>query len=128
MNPLRTTAATLAATALVATPLAVLTAAPAQAAEKSGRCDGATFKLEVEKDDGRYEIDTDIDDARPGSQWRIVLKQDGRTLANVVRRADSDGDVDGVDRERRDTRGTDRFVLRVNKVGTSGGCALRIVR
>lgn len=128
MPSLRTATATAATAALVAVPLATVTASPGQAAERTGRCDGARFSLEVEKDDGRYEIDTDIDDARPGSRWRIVVKQDGRTVANVVRRADSDGDVDDVDRERRDGAGRSTFVLRVNKVGTGGACSVRVVR
>ncbi|MCL8023880.1 hypothetical protein [Nocardioides bruguierae] len=127
---LRAGLATVVATGLLATPLAVLAASPASAVEKErgGRCDGARFSLSVESDDGGYEVEADIDDAPRGSRWRVVMKQDGDRFVRTVARAtadddddDRDGDVD-IDRWRRNTNGTDTFVLRVNKVGTSGGC------
>lgn len=127
MSSLRRTTATLGSLALLSAPMMVLTATPAAAVEKSKRCDGAKMELSVEKDDGRWEVEADIDDARPGSKWRIVLKQEGKTFFNNVRRADDDGDI-SVDRDRPDTAGSDTFKLRVNRVGTSGGCTLKIVR
>jgi len=123
---LRRATAALATTSLLAVPLVALTATPASAVERSTRCDGGRVQLEVEKDDGRFEVNLDIDAPR-GTQWRIVLKQDGKTYVDGTRRADSDGDVD-LDRDRPDTAGKDVFTARVNKVGTPGACTLRIVR
>jgi len=127
MSTLRRTTATLGSLALFSIPMVALTAAPAAAVDKSKRCDGARMELSVEKDDGRFEVEADIDDAAPGSKWRVVLKQDGSTFFKDVRRADTEGDI-SVDRDRADTAGTDTFTLRVNRVGTSGGCSLTIVR
>ncbi len=127
MNALRRTTVTLGSLALLSVPMVALTATPAAAVEKSKRCDGATMELSVERDDGRFEVESDIDDAEPGSKWRIVLKQDGQTFFTDVSRADVDGDI-SVDRDRSDTAGSDTFKLRVNRVGTSGGCTLKIVR
>jgi hypothetical protein len=113
--------------ALLTVPAVSLTAAPAYAADKSKRCDGARMELSVEKDDGRFEVEADIDNANPGSRWRIVLKHDGKRYFRDVRRADGEGDI-SIDRTRRNTAGEDVFRMRVNKVGTSGGCSLKIVR
>jgi hypothetical protein len=127
MSPLRRPVATLGTLALLGVPALTLTATPAHAVDKSQRCDGARMELSVEKDDGRFEVEADIDDADPGSRWRLALRQDGNRYFKDVRRADGDGDV-SVDRDRPNTPGRDVFTLRVNRVGTEGGCTLRIVR
>lgn len=122
----RRTAATLAAGALVATPLAVLTATTASAdidKEREFRVAGADVDFSVEKDDGRYEVEVDLDDAPRGSKWRIVLRHDGTKIHDRVHRADGDGDID-VDRSRPDTRGDDRFKVVVKKVGGANRSAV----
>ncbi|QWC84014.1 hypothetical protein KLP28_10320 [Nocardioidaceae bacterium] len=115
MNARRLTA-TLATTALVATPLAIATASPAAAADREFRYAGGQIDFDVEKDDGRFEVSVDIDDARPGSRWVVVLKQNGNRFYKQTVRADREGDVD-IDRDRRDTRGRDTFKLRIKRVG-----------
>lgn len=122
MNKLLTTTAVLGSTALVAVPLTLLATTSASAVEKSGTCGGARFELDVEKDDGRFEVEADIDNARPGSQWRVVLRHDGKVVYNQVRTADREGDV-SVDRDRPNTAGDDRFRLNVRKVGTDTICS-----
>lgn len=116
MLNLRRTTATLGATALLATPLAVVAASPAVAADREFGYAGAEVEFDVEKDDGRFEIDVDVDDAKPGSKWRIVLRHNGKVFHKRVHTADSDGDID-VDRERRDTRGRDTFKLTIKRIG-----------
>lgn len=127
MSHLRRTTAGLGVAALVAVPATTMLAAPAHAVDKSKRCDGARMELSVEKDDGKFEVEADVDDAAPGSRWRIVLRQDGKRFFKDVRRADDDGDVE-IDRDRRNTRGKDVFRMTVNRVGTSGSCSLTITR
>lgn len=127
MSPLRRPVAAVSTLALLSVPALTLVAAPAHAVDKSQRCDGARMELSVERDDGRFEVEADIDDADPGSRWRIALRQDGNRFFKDVRRANGDGDI-SVDRNRPDTAGRDVFALRVNRVGTDGGCTLRIVR
>jgi hypothetical protein len=116
MPNMRRTTATIGAAALVATPLTLLTAAPASAAEKEFGIGGADIHFEVEKDDGRFEVELDIDDARPGSRWRVTLWHDGQRFHRKVHRADDDGEVE-IDKDRRNTRGKDVFKVRVKKVG-----------
>ena len=107
-------AATIGVTALVAAPL--VAAGPATAAERSFRYGGAKIEYDVEKDNGRFEVDVDIDNAKPGSKWRVTLWHDGVRYHQRVHTADREGDVD-IDKNRRNTKGADAFKLRVKKIG-----------
>lgn len=116
MLSLHRTIATLGATALVATPLTVIVAGPATAADREFRVAGAEVDFDVDKDDGRFEVEVNIDDATPRSKWRVVLRHDGKRFHKRVHRADRDGDIE-IDRTRRDTRGRDVFKVKVKKIG-----------
>lgn len=113
---LRRTAAALGTTALVAAPLTMMTASPAAAADREFRYAGAKVGYDVEKDDGRFEIDVDVDDAKPGSRWTISLWHDGKRYYHRTRTADRDGDIE-VQRSRANTRGKDVFKMRIKRVG-----------
>lgn len=126
LNARRTTA-TIGAAALLATPLAVLGAAPANAADREFRYGGAEVEFDVEKDDGRFEVDVDIDDARPGDRFRVVLRHNGKVFHKGTHRADRDGDVVDLDKNRPNTRGKDVLKLKVKKVGAKKA-AVRTIR
>lgn len=128
MTHLRKSTATLGATVLLAATLS-LVAGPAHAdgpeKDREFGVSGAEVDFSVSKDDGRFEVDVDIDDAHPGSTWRVVLWHDGKRFHGRVHRADGDGDIE-IEKTRRDTGGADTFKLRVKKVG--GGAASRTIR
>jgi len=114
------TGTAVAATAAVSLGSVALFAAPAHAdyeKEKDFRVAGVEADFNVELEHGRYDVDFDLDDARPGSRWRVVLKHNGTTFHNRVHRADADGDVD-VDTIRPNSKGKDRFTVKVVKVGS----------
>ena len=119
MTNIRKTVAAVGAAALLATPLSMI-ASPAHAddqeKEREFRVAGAEVDFSVEKDDGRFEVEVDIDEAEPGSEWRVVLWHDGKRFHNRVHRADGDGDVE-IDKNRPNTTGADTFKVRVQKVG-----------
>lgn len=119
MSKIRTATATLGAAALLVAPLSLMSApAHADGPEKNRefRIAGAEIDFSVEKDDGRFEVEVDVDDARPGSRWRVVLKHDGKRFHSRVHRADGDGDIK-IDRKRGDTPGADVFKVRVKQIG-----------
>lgn len=128
MSKIHKATATLSAAALIGAPL-TLAAAPAYAdgpeKDREFRVAGAEVDFSVEKDDGRFEVEADIDDAEPGSRWRVILKHDGNRFHKKVHRADSDGDID-IDKTRRDTKGKDVFKVKVKKLG--GGSKSRVIR
>ncbi|MEO9325340.1 hypothetical protein ABFT23_17745 [Nocardioides sp. C4-1] len=122
----RTTALT-AAAALVAGPAAVLLAPSAAHADvdRSGRCGGGTYELSVDREDGGYEASVDLDRVKPGTTWRVVVRHEGRVIANVVRTADREGDVE-VERFVRNTPGTETFRFTAKRVGTKVACGARV--
>lgn len=119
----------IATTALLATAGAgtvLMAATPAQAdVDRTGSCAGAAYELSVDRERGGWEVDADLDNAEPGSSWRVALRHDGQLVASKVHRADAEGEVD-VDAWRRNTSGTDTFALEVKPVGGSS-CSTRVV-
>lgn len=119
---------TLIATTLVATAAAsstVLVAGPASAdVERRGTCAGATYELNVDRERGGFEVDADIDNARPGSEWRFAIRHDGSLATSRVLRADDEGELD-LDTFRRNTRGKDTFRLTVTPAGGSS-CSVKV--
>jgi hypothetical protein len=109
---------TLMAAGLIAVPATAMGAAPASAAEREFRYAGAEVEFEVDKDDGRFEVDVQIDDAKPGSRWRVTLWHEGKRYHNRIHRADSDGEIE-IEKVRRNTAGRDVFKIRVQKVGST---------
>lgn len=118
--------AVLGTAALVAVPMALVAVPPATAAEREFRYAGAEIEFEVDKDDGRFEVDVQIDDADPGSRWRITLWHDGKRYHKRVHRADSDGEID-IDRNRPDTKGKDVFKIKVKRIGSSQSVTRTII-
>ncbi|WP_193604501.1 hypothetical protein [Nocardioides dongkuii] len=125
MSKIRTSIAMLGVTTLLAAPLSAI-AGPAHAdadaaanRERVFRVAGARVDFSVERDDGRFEVDVDIDNARPGSRWRIVLWHNGTRFHNRVHRADREGDVD-ISKNQGDRAGADTFKVKVKKVRGAG--------
>jgi hypothetical protein len=110
---MRTTAAALAAAVLVTAGTAV----PAQAGDneriREGRCSGsADWKLKVKPDDGRLEVEAEIDSNVNGQTWRWRISHNGSVSARG--RSTTRGPSGSFDVERRmsNLSGTDRFRLR----------------
>jgi hypothetical protein len=119
----------IASTALLATAAAgtVLVATPASAdadVERTGTCAGARYELNVDRERGGFEVDADLDRARPGSRWRVTLRHDGEVVTSKIHTADAEGDID-VDTWRRNTAGTDTFRLTVKPFGGTA-CSTKI--
>ena len=95
--------------------LGVLTAVPATAGDdeviRRGNCSGtADWKLKVKTDDGRLEVEGEVDSNRVGQRWRWRIVHDGNVSARgraITRRPSGSFDVErrvvnapGVDRIR----------------------------
>ncbi|MGV1003671.1 MAG: hypothetical protein ACOYEV_02655 [Candidatus Nanopelagicales bacterium] len=112
-----TTAASLLGLGLVAASPGLASAAEVER-EKHGSCTGgsAVWELNLEKEAGRIDADLEIDSNRAGQKWKITFKHNGTTIYSGTRTTDSDGEV-GVDRNRANKKGTDKFTF----TATSGG-------
>lgn len=120
-----TLAAALAAASLTA---GLVTAAPAHAGSDddkivTGSCSGRTdWKLKAEPDDGRIELEAEVDSNRAGQVWRWRIRHD-RTLSargTSVTRGPS-GSFD-VERRMADLAGVDVFVFRAVNRATGERC------
>jgi hypothetical protein len=86
VNSLTTSIATLTAAtavALLATPLA-----PAKDGDilRAGTCTGATnSKLKLSDEDGRIEVEFEVDQNRNGVRWVVAIRQGGQLARQLVR-------------------------------------------
>lgn len=121
----RRLAAALAAPALTLSvlPLSLLAAAPALASGgdahvRTGSCSGSTdWKIKAKADDGRIEVEAEIDSNRTGQTWAWKLKDNGDLVAkgsSVTRGASGSFSVS---RKPDDRAGTDSFVFRAVRAG-----------
>jgi hypothetical protein len=113
----------LAAAALVAATLPVLATAPAHAGDdneviRTGSCSGsADWKIKAKPDDGRLEVEAEIDSNRNGQQWRWRLKRDGNLLARGTSTTRGPSGSFEVERKVSNTRGKDVFKFRARHNG-----------
>lgn len=113
--------------ALVAAPLALVAAAPAQAdVDRGGACGGGRYEFSIDRERGGFEVSADLDDVAPGSTWLVKLWHDGDRFAKRTLTADREGDVE-IERFRTNSGGTDTFRFHAAKIGGSASCGKTIV-
>lgn len=122
--------AMVAAVALGGSGFAVMSTGAAAAAEsgKSKACDGGRISLDVDRENGRFEVEGDLDDVTPRARWRVTLKHDGKVVARATKRSDREGDLDAFEKRRPNTKGKDRFVFRAKRLSSGPSCAITVTR
>ena len=96
--------------------------------ERTVSCGQALVELNVDKEGNRFEVDGDVDNAKPGSTWKVVLRHDGDRVLTRTVRADVEGDLD-VETLRPNTAGSDVFTFRVKNVDTDAkACKVTVTR
>jgi hypothetical protein len=85
---------------------------------KTGSCtDGATWKLKVKTDDGRLEVEGEVDSNQSGQTWNWKIKDNGSVATNGT---DTTGGRSGsfsVERKITNKAGTDTVVFRATNSG-----------
>jgi hypothetical protein len=122
----RTALATFAAAALT---VSMGLVAPAHASHggddgirTSGRCSsGAHWKLKAKHDDGRIEVEGEIDSNHAGQKWHWTLKHNDSTSAKGTKRTGGGSGSFEVERRMADLAGKDHFSFRA----THGGSVCR---
>ena len=112
----RTAALTLSAAALG---LSALTASPAlasggdDAVQRSGSCSAGTeWKIKAKADDGRIEVEAEIDSNKVGQSWSWKFKDNGAVFATGTSTTTGPSGSFGVERKPANKAGTDSFVFR----------------
>ena len=80
---------------------------------RTGTCtDGATWKLKVKTDDGRLEVEAEIDSNVVGQRWRWALRHDGSVSDRGTGTTGGRSGSFEVERRMVDLAGADAVVLR----------------
>jgi hypothetical protein len=88
-----------------------------------GSCTGSThWKLKAKADDGRIEVEAEVDSNRSGQMWTWKLKDDGDAVASGASTTAGQSGSFSVQRKPADTSGTDHFVFRAVHPGTGEVC------
>ncbi|MCB1131122.1 MAG: hypothetical protein KDN05_08335 [Verrucomicrobiae bacterium] len=91
-----------------------------------GRCPGGVkTKLKASPENGRVEVEYEIDQARPGDRWRVVIKSNGRTILRTVRKVNSAGNVE-VRKLAANASGTETIRVRGKNLRTGHSCTLSL--
>jgi hypothetical protein len=117
------------AVAAVAAALVVPTAPAAMAGDddgevrRTGACSGsADWKLKAKHDDGRIEVEWEVDSNRSGQTWRVRVFDNGaRVVATRATTHDPSGSF-SVERKITDRAGSDRIVARSRHLATGQVC------
>jgi hypothetical protein len=128
------------AAALVAAVAALGTAAPAyasggaddhgrhgggsKAATASVKCAGGVLKLKAKQDDGRIEVEAEVDTNRNGQRWSMRIVDNGKTAWKGSRVTHAPSGSFSVEKRIANRKGKDVVTVRVARRGTV--CATRV--
>jgi hypothetical protein len=88
-----------------------------------GSCSGAaTWKMKAGPEDGRIEVEAEIDSNRNGQTWRWVLSHNGSVAARGSSTTRAPSGSFEVRRVLADLAGTDTFAFTAQRPGTSQIC------
>jgi hypothetical protein len=94
-------------------------------ARNHGSCSGGTdWKIKAKPDDGRIEVEAEIDSNVSGQQWHWVLKHNGSTSAHGTSQTHGPSGSFSVERRTVDAAGTDALRFRATHNGET--CVARV--
>ena len=115
-----TTLTLLAAQAVTVAALTAFVAGPAgasgggdDAVRTNGSCSGSTdWKMKAKSDDGRIEVESEVDSNKVGQNWNWKLKDDGALVSSGSSTTTGPSGSFEVQRKPANRAGTDHFVFR----------------
>jgi hypothetical protein len=116
---------------LIGATLPVLGAGAAQAAGgdvvRRGSCTGSTdWKMKAKPDDGRIEVESEIDSNRNGQTWTWRLKHDGDVAAHGRSTTHRPSGSFTVTRRTANSAGSDSFTFRAENARSGEVCVARV--
>jgi hypothetical protein len=109
------------ATGMLATAPAI--AAKGSAVVHTGSCSASSdWKLKVSPDDGRLEVEFEVDQNRNGQTWNVVLKHNGTTFFSGQRTTTAPSGSFSVTKRTANAAGTDTIVGRASNPKTGEVC------
>jgi hypothetical protein len=111
----------------------VITAVPSPAMAKSGdvvragSCTGsADWKLKVGPDNGRWEVEFEVDSNRVGQTWRVKIRSNGVIRYNRLKVTQAPSGSLTARKRVPDTAGSDLIVARARNVASGQRCVARL--
>lgn len=93
---------------------------------KRGQCSaGIETKLKVSPENGQIEVEYELEDAVPGSRWRVTITKNGRAILRKTQRASAAGYVE-VRQVTRNLAGNETIRATAKRVGAAGACTLSL--
>jgi hypothetical protein len=91
--------------------------------ERSGSCSGSTdWKLKAKPDDGRLEVEGEIDSNRNGQTWNWVIRHNGAIAARGQATTTAPSGSFEVERTLANLAGVDTFVFRATNPASGEVC------
>jgi hypothetical protein len=88
-----------------------------------GGCSGrAIWKLKAKPDDGRIEVEGQVDSNHAGQRWHWVLKHNGSVSARGTKSTSGTSGSFSVERRMADLSGRDHFTFRAERRATGEVC------
>ena len=130
MNSTRTLAATVALATLVVGSVALAPAASAKGSDgvrASGSCSaGATWKIKAKHDDGRIEVELEVDSNKVGQTWAVTIKDDGVVVFSGNRVTKAPSGSFSIEKRVANRAGTDSFVGVATNTKSGQTCTARV--
>ena len=77
---------------------------------RTGDCAGASnWKLKAKPDDGRLEVEFEVDQNRNNVAWKVKLRRNGKTLVSTTRRTQAPSGSFSLERRIANPAGTDKI-------------------
>ena len=90
---------------------------------RRGSCTGSTdWKLKAKHDDGRLEVEGEVDSNRNGQSWRWRMVHDGSLSARGTATTHAPSGSFSVERRMVNQRGTDKIVFKARNLRTGEVC------
>jgi hypothetical protein len=94
---------------------------------KSGDCTGsANWKLKAKPDDGRLEVEFEVDQNRNGVKWDVRIRRNGTSVATGSRRTKAPSGSFSFERSIADPAGTDSITAVARRAGETCRGSLKI--
>ena len=110
----------------------ILAAVPASAGDdreviRRGSCSGSSnWKYKAKADDGRIEVEYEVDQNRSGDRWKVRLFHDGNRFFKGTRVTGGASGSFDIERKVNNHQGVDRFRARARNVRTDEVCRGRV--
>lgn len=91
-----------------------------------GNCAGGIkTKLKASPENGRIELEYELDNAAPNEAWRIIIRKNGRAILRTTKRTNGVGDLE-VRKLTSNGNGNERIEASAKRVSGGGVCRLSL--